>query len=50
MDNSNDLYILWTTTDPITAEKMVFMHGLNSLRVVFPAACGVKYLCERVYT
>ena len=22
----------------------------ESLRVVFPAACGVKYLCERVYT
>jgi hypothetical protein len=32
MDNSNDLYILWTSADPITAEKMVFMYGLNSLK------------------
>jgi hypothetical protein len=22
----------------------------ESLRVVFPAACGVEYLCERIYT
>ena len=32
MDNSNDLYILWTNADPITAEKMVFMYALNSLK------------------
>jgi hypothetical protein len=25
------LYILWTNGDPITAEKMVFMYGVNSL-------------------
>ncbi|MFO7987248.1 MAG: DsrE family protein [Desulfatiglandaceae bacterium] len=24
------LYILWTSGDPITAEKMVFMYGINS--------------------
>ena len=24
------LYILWTNGDPITAEKMVFMYGINS--------------------
>jgi hypothetical protein len=27
----NHLYILWTNGDPITAEKMVFMYGVNSL-------------------
>ena len=32
MDNSNDLYILWTNADPITADKMVFMYGLHSLK------------------
>lgn len=32
MDESLDLYILWTNADPITAEKMVFMYGLNSLK------------------
>ena len=32
MDNSNDLCILWTNADPITADKMVFMYGLNSLK------------------
>jgi hypothetical protein len=32
MDNSSHLYILWTTPDPVTAEKMVFMYGGNTLR------------------
>jgi hypothetical protein len=26
----NTLYILWTNADEITAEKMVFMYGINS--------------------
>ncbi len=25
------LYVLWTNSDPITAEKMVFMYTINSL-------------------
>jgi hypothetical protein len=32
MENSSHLYILWTTAEPVTAEKMVFMYGGNSLR------------------
>jgi hypothetical protein len=32
MENSSHLYIMWTTGDPVTAEKMVFMYGGNSLR------------------
>lgn len=31
MGGKDHLYILWTNGDPITAEKMVFMYGLNSL-------------------
>jgi hypothetical protein len=31
MGEKDLLYILWTNGDPITAEKMVFMYGLNSL-------------------
>ncbi|THB74072.1 MAG: DsrE family protein [Desulfobulbaceae bacterium] len=31
MENKTDLYILWTSDNPITAEKMVFMYGINSL-------------------
>ena len=31
MEEKNHLYILWTNGDPITAEKMVFMYGVNSL-------------------
>ena len=30
MKEKNHLYILWTNADPITAEKMVFMYGINS--------------------
>jgi len=29
---SEHLYILWTSGDPITAEKMVFMYAINSLK------------------
>ena len=32
MENSSHLYILWTSGDPVTTEKMVFMYGGNSLR------------------
>ena len=32
MGENDHLYILWTNGDPITAEKMVFMYGVNSLR------------------
>jgi hypothetical protein len=31
MEKKDHLYILWTNGDPITAEKMVFMYGINSL-------------------
>ncbi len=30
MKEKDHLYILWTNADPITAEKMVFMYGINS--------------------
>lgn len=32
MDNQRHLHILWTNDNLITAEKMVFMYGLNSLK------------------
>jgi hypothetical protein len=32
MSEKNHLYILWTSDNKITAEKMVFMYGINSLR------------------
>jgi hypothetical protein len=32
VDETLELYILWTNADPITAEKMVFMYALNSLK------------------
>jgi len=31
MSNKSHLYVLWTTDNPITAEKMVFMYTINSL-------------------
>lgn len=31
MQESNELYILWTNDNPVTAEKMVFMYGMNSI-------------------
>lgn len=31
MTEKNHVYILWTDDDPITAEKMVFRYGMNSL-------------------
>jgi len=30
--SSDHLNILWTNADPITAEKMVFMYSINSLK------------------
>ena len=30
MAEKDHLYILWTNGDPVTAEKMVFMYGINS--------------------
>ncbi len=30
MSKKKKLYILWTNADPITAEKMVMMYGINS--------------------
>lgn len=32
MEKDRHLYILWTNDNPVTAEKMVFMYGGNSLR------------------
>lgn len=32
MSEKNHLYLLWTNADPITAEKMVFMYTVNSLK------------------
>ena len=32
MEQHDHLYILWTSDNPITAEKMVFMYGGNSLK------------------
>lgn len=31
MKENTALYILWTNDNPITAEKMVFMYGINSI-------------------
>jgi len=31
MSEKKHLYILWTSGDPITADKMVFMYTINSL-------------------
>jgi hypothetical protein len=30
MGEKDHLYVLWTNGDPVTAEKMVFMYGVNS--------------------
>jgi hypothetical protein len=30
--NQDELYILWTNADPVTAEKMVFMYARNALK------------------
>ena len=32
MNNEKHLYVLWTNDNPITAEKMVFMYTINSLK------------------
>ena len=31
MGEHTELYILWTNDNPMTAEKMVFMYGINSM-------------------
>jgi len=31
MNNAKKLNILWTNADPVMAEKMVFMYGINSV-------------------
>jgi hypothetical protein len=33
MSKKTHLYVLWTNDNPITAEKMVFMYTVNSLRL-----------------
>lgn len=30
MNEGNELFILWTNADPVTAEKMVMMYAVNS--------------------
>lgn len=32
MNDKDHLYLLWTNSDPITADKMVFMYALNGLK------------------
>lgn len=32
MNDKEHLYILWTNSDPVTADKMVFMYALNGLK------------------
>ncbi len=32
MKDKEHLYILWTNSDPVTADKMVFMYALNGLK------------------
>jgi len=32
MNDPDHLHILWTSADPITAEKMVFMYAFNALK------------------
>jgi len=32
MSDPDHLHILWTSADPVTAEKMVFMYAVNALR------------------
>ena len=31
MSDKTHLYVLWTSDNPVTAEKMVFMYTMNSL-------------------
>ena len=31
MEGKGDLYILWTNDNRVTAEKMIFMYGINAL-------------------
>lgn len=32
MKEKDHLYMLWTNSDPLTADKMVFMYALNGIR------------------
>lgn len=32
MESPDHLYLLWTHSNPVTAEKMVFMYTVNSLK------------------
>jgi hypothetical protein len=32
MAEKDHLYILWTTDNPVTVEKMIFMYGYNALK------------------
>jgi len=32
MEQQSHLYVLWTNDNPVTAEKMVFMYTINSLK------------------
>ncbi len=32
MNDMDHLYILWTNSDPVTADKMIFMYALNGLK------------------
>lgn len=32
MKSKEHLYILWTNSDPVTADKMVFMYALNGIK------------------
>lgn len=32
MTEKKHLYVLWTNSDPVTAEKMVFMYTINSVK------------------
>lgn len=32
MKDKDHLYILWTNSDPVTADKMVFMYAFNGLK------------------
>ncbi len=32
MKDKSELYILWTNDNPVTAEKMVFMYSVNSIK------------------
>jgi hypothetical protein len=56
MSEKKDLYVLWTSDNPITAEKMVFMYTVNSLKkgwwenvtiIIWGASAGL--VCEDIH-